>query len=96
LSVPEFHSEPYLHLAGLSHKSALVTDHMEALLPLFAQGAARVVFSGQEHNFQHSHHAGIDYFATGAGGKVRKGRPDAGRHPAAGIVLTRQEWPDPV
>jgi len=22
--VPEFHAEPYLHLAGLSHKSALV------------------------------------------------------------------------
>jgi hypothetical protein len=23
--VPEFHAEPYLHLAGLSHKSALIT-----------------------------------------------------------------------
>ena len=23
--MPEFHAEPYLHLAGLSHKSALIT-----------------------------------------------------------------------
>jgi hypothetical protein len=22
--VPEFHAEPYIHLAGLSHKSALI------------------------------------------------------------------------
>jgi hypothetical protein len=49
---------------------------METLLPLFAQGGARVVFSGHEHNFQHSRHDGIDYFVTGAGSKVNKGRPD--------------------
>ena len=36
----------------------------------------RAVFSGHEHNFQHSHHDGIDYFVTGAGSKVRKGSPD--------------------
>jgi hypothetical protein len=55
---------------------------MEVLVPLFTKGAARVVFSGHEHNFQHSHHAGIDYFVTGAGSKVRKGTPDgfAGAH----------------
>ena len=34
------------------------------------------MFSGHEHNFQHSHHDGIDYFVTGAGSKVRKGAPD--------------------
>lgn len=33
------------------------------------------MFSGHEHNFQHSHHAGIDYFVSGAGSKVRKGAP---------------------
>jgi hypothetical protein len=33
------------------------------------------MFSGHEHNFQHSHHEGIDYFVTGAGSKVRKGTP---------------------
>jgi hypothetical protein len=49
---------------------------MEQLLPLFARGGARVVFSGHEHNFQHSTHDGIDYFVTGAGSKVRKGSPD--------------------
>ena len=48
---------------------------MEKLVPLFQQGGARVVFSGHEHNFQHSHHDGIDYFITGAGSKVRKGSP---------------------
>ena len=49
---------------------------MERLLPLLARGGARVVFSGHEHNFQHSHFDGIDYFVTGAGSKVRKGTPD--------------------
>jgi hypothetical protein len=49
---------------------------MERLLPLFARGGVRAVFSGHEHNFQHSSHHGIDYFVTGAGSKVRKGAPD--------------------
>jgi hypothetical protein len=49
---------------------------MERLLPLFARGGARVVFSGHEHNFQHSSHQGLDTFVTGAGSKVRKGKPD--------------------
>ena len=42
----------------------------------------RAVFSGHEHNFQHSHHQAIDYFVSGAGSKVRKGVPDdfAGAH----------------
>ena len=31
----------------------------------------RAVFSGHEHNFQHSRVEGIDYFISGAGGKVR-------------------------
>jgi hypothetical protein len=30
----------------------------------------RVVFSGHEHNFQHSRDNGIDYFVTGAGSKL--------------------------
>jgi hypothetical protein len=48
---------------------------MEQLLPLFARGSVRVVFSGHEHNFQHSSHNHVDYFVTGAGSKVRKGSP---------------------
>ena len=65
--------------AGPEHHN---TDHMDTLLPLFAKGGVRAVFSGHEHNFQHSYHAGIDYFVTGAGSKVRKGSPDdfAGAH----------------
>jgi hypothetical protein len=34
------------------------------------------MFNGHEHNFQHSHHDGIDYFVTGAGSKVRHGSPN--------------------
>ncbi len=42
---------------------------------LFERGGVRAVFSGHEHNFQHSQHNGIEYFVSGAGSKVRKGRP---------------------
>ena len=58
--------------AGPRHHN---TDHMDALLPLFTSGGIRVVLSGHEHNFQHSHHDGIDYLLTGAGSKVRRGAP---------------------
>ena len=75
--IPFCHHPPFC--AGPQHHN---TDHMERLLPLFQRGAARVVFSGHEHNFQHSHHDGTDYFVSGAGSKVRKGAPDdfAGAH----------------
>ena len=65
------HHPPFC--AGPQHGN---TDRMEPLLPLFSRGGVRVVFSGHEHNFQHSSHGGIDYFVTGAGSKVRKGSPD--------------------
>jgi tartrate-resistant acid phosphatase type 5 len=70
--IPFCHHPPFC--AGPQHTN---TDRMEKLLPLFQSGRARVVFSGHEHNFQHSHHAGIDYFVSGAGSKVRKGSPHA-------------------
>jgi tartrate-resistant acid phosphatase type 5 len=69
--IPFCHHPPFC--AGPQHSN---TDHMEKLLPLFARGGVRAVFSGHEHNFQHSHHDGVDYFVTGAGSKVRKGTPD--------------------
>jgi predicted phosphodiesterase len=65
------HHPPFC--AGPRHGN---TDRMEHLLRLFSRGGIRVVFSGHEHNFQHSSHGGIDYFVTGAGSKVRKGAPD--------------------
>ena len=34
------------------------------------------MFTGHEHNFQHSRMAGFDHFVTGAAGKVRQSRPD--------------------
>jgi hypothetical protein len=68
--IPFCHHPPFC--AGPQHTN---TDRMEKVLPLFARGGARVVFSGHEHNFQHSRHDGIDYFITGAGSKVRKGSP---------------------
>jgi len=34
------------------------------------------MFSGHEHNFQHSRADGIDYFVTGAAGKFRDATPD--------------------
>jgi len=70
--LPFCHHPPFC--AGPQHRN---TDRMEQLLPLFVSGGVRVVFSGHEHNFQHSFVDGIDYFVTGAGSKVRKGTPDA-------------------
>jgi len=64
------HHPPFC--AGPQHRN---TDRMERLPPLFARGGMRVMFNGHEHNFQHSRHGGVDYFVTGAGSKVRHGRP---------------------
>jgi hypothetical protein len=49
---------------------------MTRLIPLFERAGVRVVFSGHEHNFQHSRVDGIDYFVTGAAGKFRAAVPD--------------------
>ena len=68
--LPFCHHPPFC--AGPQHRN---TDRMDRLLPLFAAGGIRAVFSGHEHNFQHSRSGGIDYFVTGAGSKVRKGTP---------------------
>ena len=65
------HHPPFC--AGPQHGN---TDRMDKLLPLLSRGGVRTMFNGHEHNFQHSHHEGIDYFVSGAGSKVRKGTPD--------------------
>ncbi len=49
---------------------------MGRLIDLFQRAGVRVHFSGHEHNFQHSHADGIDYFVSGAGAKSRRRVPD--------------------
>lgn len=69
--IPFSHHPPYS--AGPQHYN---TSAMTRLLPLFHRAGVRAMFSGHEHNFQHSHADGIDYFVTGAAGKFRGGTPD--------------------
>jgi hypothetical protein len=45
-------------------------------LPLFERSGVRVMFTGHEHNFQHSRTPVMDHFVTGAAGKVRRSPPD--------------------
>jgi hypothetical protein len=76
---PFGHHPPFS--AGPRHHN---TRSMSRLLPLFGRSGVRAVFSGHEHNFQHSRTGGIDYFVTGAGGKFRDDTP--GRFDAAHTV----------
>jgi tartrate-resistant acid phosphatase type 5 len=69
--IPFSHHPPYS--AGPRHHN---TTEMAKLLPLFRRAGVRAVFSGHEHNFQHARADGIDYFVSGAAGKVRRGTPD--------------------
>ncbi len=68
--IPFAHHPPFS--AGPRHQN---TESMAQLFPLFARSGVRAMFSGHEHNFQHSHADGIDYFVTGAAGRARKGTP---------------------
>jgi tartrate-resistant acid phosphatase type 5 len=68
---PFGHHPPFS--AGPLHHN---TRSMARLIPLFTRAGVRAVFSGHEHNFQHSRADGIDYFVTGAGGKFRDESPD--------------------
>jgi len=69
--IPFAHHPPYS--AGPQHHN---TKEMARLIPLFQRSGVKVMFSGHEHNFQHSRADGIDYFVTGAAGKFRGGTPD--------------------
>lgn len=62
-----------LYSAGPQHHN---TRGMEKLLPLFERSGVRVMFTGHEHNFQHSRTPLLDHFVTGAAGKIRRARPD--------------------
>jgi hypothetical protein len=69
--IPFGHHPPFS--AGPRHHN---TRSMARLLPLFRRAGVRAVFSGHEHNFQHSEVDGIHYFVTGAAGKFRGGTPN--------------------
>ena len=69
--IPFAHHPPYS--AGPQHHN---TREMARLFPLFDRAGVVVMFSGHEHNFQHSQVNGIDYFVTGAAGKFRGAVPD--------------------
>ncbi len=69
--IPFAHHPPFS--AGPQHYN---TQSMARLLPLFRRAGVQAMFSGHEHNFQHSQVDGIDYFVTGAGGKFREAMPD--------------------
>jgi hypothetical protein len=69
--IPFAHHPPYCAgpMWGDSRSS------IEHLVPLYRRSGVRLVLSGHEHNFQHSHKDGIHYFVTGGAGKVRSGTP---------------------
>jgi hypothetical protein len=69
--IPFTHHPPFC--AGPQHSNS--KSMIRHMLPLFARSGVRAVFSGHEHNFQHSHTGGIDYFISGAAGKVRPEPP---------------------
>jgi hypothetical protein len=50
---------------------------MGPLTRQFENAGVRVVFSGHEHNFQHSEVNGIAYIVSGAAGRLRVDRPDS-------------------
>jgi hypothetical protein len=68
--IPFCHHPPFC--AGPRHRN---TDRMEPVIELFEAAGVRACFSGHEHNFQHSHWNGVDYFISGAGSKIRSGVP---------------------
>ena len=69
--IPFTHHPPFC--AGPQHSNS--TSLIRHMLPLFRRSGVKAVFSGHEHNFQHSRFEGIDYFVTGAAGKIRLGVP---------------------
>jgi tartrate-resistant acid phosphatase type 5 len=69
--IPFCHHPPFS--AGPRHHN---TESMQSLIPLFQRAGVKAVFSGHEHNFQHSIVDGINYFVSGAAGKLRRIVPD--------------------
>jgi hypothetical protein len=70
--IPFCHHPPYC--AGPRHHN---TWDMQPLVARFRNARVRAMLCGHEHNFQHSSVNGIDYFISGAAGKLRRGQPNA-------------------
>ncbi len=70
--IPFCHHPPFC--AGPKHGND--EDMVDLLVPLFEQHGVRLVLSGHEHNFQYASHNDVHYIVSGAGGKLRDGRPD--------------------
>ncbi len=70
--IPFSHHPTYC--AGPHHPNTQAM--IEVLVPLFQRAGVRVAFAGHEHNFQLSRVEGIDYFLSGAGGKLREDPPE--------------------
>ena len=69
--IPFAHHPPFS--AGPRHYN---TRSMDGLIALFQGAGVTAMFSGHEHNFQHSSVDGIEYFVTGAAGRARAAAPD--------------------
>jgi hypothetical protein len=70
--IPFSHHPTYC--AGPHHPNT--QNMIDELVPLFRRAGVRVAFAGHEHNFQYSRADGIDYFLSGAGGKLREEPPE--------------------
>ena len=69
--VPFCHHPPFC--AGPQHHN---TESMHRLIPFWQRAGVKAMFTGHEHNFQHSLIGGINYFVSGAGAKLRLATPD--------------------
>lgn len=69
--IPFSHHPPYS--AGPTHKNT--NSMINFLSDRFRDAGVRVVFSGHEHNFQHSIVDQINYFVTGGAGEFRSKTP---------------------
>lgn len=70
-----FHHPPFS--AGKAHGSDMALR--ERLHPLLAKHGVQLVLNGHDHIYQRTKpQQGVNYFVSGAGGKVRKGDMDAG------------------
>jgi tartrate-resistant acid phosphatase type 5 len=71
--VPFFHHPPFC--AGPNHfNKESVSDYF---VPRFMRAGVRAVFSGHQHNYQHSLDNGIHYFVSGGSGKFDSEKPKA-------------------